>query len=241
MKRTVLITGANKGIGFETAKQLIQQGYFVYLGCRDLEKGNEAVAQLASEGLTDAQAIALDVTRNDSLLAAAQQIGEQDGRLDILINNAGIPGSMPQNASEVEIDNMRTVFETNFYGVVRTTQAFVPLLKQSGLAVVVNVSSDLGSLGNQTNPGFKHFEVKPTAYVASKAALNAYTVTLAYEFKDAGFKVNSVNPGYTKTDFNNNSGPKPVDVAAETIVKYAILDQDGPTGKFFSDYGETPW
>ncbi len=241
MKKTVLITGANKGIGYESAKQLIAKGYFVYIGCRDLEKGKEAVAQLASEGLTDAEAILLDVTQNESILAAAVRIGEKDGKLDVLINNAGIPGDMPQNASEVATENIRTVFETNFYGVIQTTQAFVPLLKKSGLPTVVNVSSDLGSLGNQTNPSFKHYEVKPTAYVASKSALNAYTVMLAYEFKDAGFKVNSVNPGYTKTDFNNNSGPKPVDVAAETIVKYATLDQDGPTGKFFSEEGETQW
>ena len=237
MKKKVLITGGNKGIGFETAKQLLARNYFVYIGCRDKEKASEALSQLKALGFNDVEALALDVTSEESIKLAAAQIDS----LDVLINNAGIPGSYPQKASETSQENLRNVFDTNFFGLIQTTQAFIPLLKQSETPRIVNVSSDLGSLGYHSNPEWEHYDVKLLAYCSSKTALNAFTVMLAYEFKDTNFKINSVNPGYTKTEFNNNQGPKPVEEAGELIVKYAILDDNGPTGKFFSEGGESPW
>jgi len=241
MKKTALITGANKSIGFETARQLLAQGYFVYIGSRDKNRGTEAIEKLNAEGFTDAEVLILDVADAASVTQAAKELGDKIPHLDVLINNAGISGVYPQDASNTTQENIRTVFETNFFGVIETTQAFLPLLKKADEPRIVNVSSDLGSLGNQTNPEFRHFEVKPTAYCTSKAALNAYTIMLAYELRDTNFKVNSVNPGYTATDFNNHTGYKTVEEAAEPIVKYAIIGSDGPTGKFFSDFGETPW
>jgi NAD(P)-dependent dehydrogenase (short-subunit alcohol dehydrogenase family) len=241
MKKTALITGANKSIGFETARQLLAQGYFVYIGSRDRNRGNEAIEQLKAEGYTDAEVLVIDVADAASVTQAAKELSEKISNLDVLINNAGIPGAYPQDASTTTQENIRTVFDTNFFGVIQTTQAFLPLLKKSDAPRIVNVSSDLGSLGNQTNPEYRHYEVKLTAYCSSKTALNAYTVMLAYELRDTNFKVNSVNPGYTATDFNNHTGYKTVEEAAEPIAKYATIGSDGPTGKFFSDFGETPW
>ncbi|MCO6147776.1 SDR family oxidoreductase [Flavobacterium sp. NRK1] len=241
MKKTALITGANKSIGYETARQLLAQGYFVYIGSRNKNRGNDAIEKLKAEGYSNTEVLMIDVTNSESITEAAKELSNKIPHLDVLINNAGIPGVMPQEASNTTQENVRTVFDTNFFGVIETTQAFLPLLKKSAEPRIVNVSSDLGSLGNQTNPDFRHFEVKPTAYCASKAALNAYTVMLAYELRDTNFKVNSVNPGYTATDFNNHTGYKTVEEAAKPIVKYAVIGSDGPTGKFFSDFGETPW
>ncbi|TLU92369.1 SDR family oxidoreductase [Dyadobacter sediminis] len=241
MKRTALITGANKSIGFETARQLLSLNYSVYIGSRDAEKGLKAVEQLKSEGFEDVDMLQIDVTDAASIHAAAAELTGKVAQLDVLVNNAGIPGVMPQNASEITQENLRNIFDTNFFGVVQTTQAFIPLLKKSDEPRIVNVSSDLGSLGNHTNPDYAHFDVKVTGYCSSKTALNAFTVMLAYEFRDSKFKINSVNPGYTATDFNGHTGYKKVEEAAEVVVRYAIIGADGPNGKFFSDYGETPW
>jgi len=242
MKETVLITGANKSLGLETARQLLAKGgYFVYIGSRDINRGTDAVNQLKSEGFTDVEVLQIDVTDAQSIEQAAKTLAAKTPHLDVLVNNAGIPGGFPQEASLVTQENIRTVFDTNFFGVIQTTQAFIPLLKKAAVPRVVNVSSDLGSLDNHSNPEWRHYDVKLTAYCASKTALNAYTVMLAYEFKDAGFKVNSVNPGYTATDFNNHTGYKTVEEGAEPIVKYATVGSEGPTGKFFSAEGETGW
>lgn len=241
MKKTVLITGANKSIGFETARQLLAQGYFVYIGSRDRARGDAAVKQLNDEGYADAEVLVIDVTSQASVNAAAAELESKIAQLDVLINNAGIPGIFPQEASLVTQENIRTVFDTNFFGVIQTTQAFLPLLKKSPEPRIVNVSSDLGSLGYHTNPEWRHYDVKLTAYCSSKTALNAYTVMLAYELRDTAFKVNSVNPGYTATDFNNHTGYKTVEEGAEPITKYATIGADGPTGKFFSAEGESPW
>lgn len=241
MKGTVLITGANKSIGFETARQLLQQGYFVYIGSRDIEKGQAAVAALQSDGYQDVDTVQLDVTDPDSVSQAFEVVAAKTGRLEVLINNAGVPGAIPQNASEVGSDNIRRVFETNFFGVIQTTQTFLPLLRKSANPRIVNVSSDLGSLANHSNPDYEFYHVKIMAYASSKTALNAFTVMLAYELGPEGFRVNSVNPGYTATDFNHHSGYKSVSEGAEVIVRYATIDGDGPNGKFFSDYGETAW
>ncbi len=241
MKKTALITGANKSIGFETAKQLLMQGYKVFIGSRDTERGEKAVNELKSAGYDDVESLQLDVTDGELIRLAAELLANKLPQLDVLINNAGIPGIYPQEAGSVTQDNLRTVFDTNFFGLIAVTQAFLPLLKKSDAPRIVNVSSDLGSLGLNTDREYRHYEVKPVAYNASKAALNMYTVILAYELRDTNFKVNSVNPGYTATDFNNHTGYKTVEEAAAPIVKYATVGEEGPTGKFFSDYGDTPW
>jgi NAD(P)-dependent dehydrogenase (short-subunit alcohol dehydrogenase family) len=237
--KTVLITGANKGIGFATARQLLRLGHFVFLGSRDLQRGKDAVQRLKDEGLTNVELLAIDVADKESVDASARDLSARVDRLDVLINNAAIAGQMPQNASAVAIENIRQVFDTNFFGVIQTTQALIPLLKKSGEPCIVNVSSDLGSLGNHTDPDYPFVDVKLTAYCSSKTALNAFTVMLAYEFP--GFRINSVNPGYTATDLNQHRGHKKVEEGAAVIVRYALLDGSGPTGKFFSDEGETRW
>ncbi|AKD54960.1 SDR family oxidoreductase [Spirosoma radiotolerans] len=244
--KTVLITGANKSIGFETARQLLQEGYFVYLGSRDEQKGQQAVSQLQAEGLTNVEPIEIDVDNIESIKAAREVLGRKTQALDVLINNAGISGSMPQTALEADISVFRQVLETNFFGVIEVTQAFIDLLKQSPEPRIVNVTSGLGSLTLHSDPTWKYYAVKPASYVASKAALNAYTIMLAHDLRDSSFKVNAVDPGYTATDFNHHSGPGTVPDAAARVVKAAVLGPDGPTGQFFSDdnvpeTGISPW
>ncbi|GAB3569042.1 SDR family NAD(P)-dependent oxidoreductase [Spirosoma luteolum] len=233
--KTVLITGANKSIGFETARQLLRLGYYVYLGCRDGQKGQQAADQLMAEGLTQVEPILLDVDDPASVREARVRLGQKTDRLDVLINNAGVHGNVPQTALDTAVSQVRTVFDTNFFGVIEVTQAFIDLLRESPEPRIVNVTSGLGSLASQADPSWKYYPVKPTAYVASKAALNAYTIVLAYDLRDTAFKVNAVDPGYTATDFNNHSGPGTVPDAAARVVKAATLGPDGPTGLFFSD------
>ncbi|GAB3792616.1 SDR family NAD(P)-dependent oxidoreductase [Spirosoma humi] len=244
--KTALITGANKSIGFETARQLLQQGYFVYLGSRDGQKGQQAVSQLQSEGLTQVEAIEIDVDNVESIKAAREVLGQKTQTLDVLINNAGIHGAMAQTTPEADARVFRQVFETNFFGVIDVTQTFIDLLKQSPEPRIVNVTSGLGSLTLHSDPAWKYYAVKPASYVTSKAALNAYTLVLAYDLRNTSFKVNAVDPGYTATDFNNHSGPGTVPDAAARVVKAAMLGPDGPTGQFFSDdnvpeTGISPW
>lgn len=233
--KTVLITGANKSIGFETARQLLQQGYYVYLGSRDISKGQQAVAQLHSEGLTQVEPVEIDVDNIASIKAAREVVGKKTKVLDVLINNAGIGGSFVQTPLETDASLFKQVFETNFFGVIEVTQAFIDLLKQSPQPRIVNVTSGLGSLTLHNDPSWKYYHVKPVCYVSSKAALNAYTIVLAYSLRDTPFKVNAVDPGYTATDFNNHTGTQTVSVAAANVVKASVLGPDGPTGVFFSD------
>lgn len=244
--KTVLITGANKSIGFETARQLLKIGYYVYLGSRTEQRGQQAVEQLRSEGYENVEAILIDVEDSTSVRAARQTLGSKTEVLDVLINNAGISGDFPQTAAEVDINVFRKVFETNFFGVIETTQAFLDLLKKSSEPRIVNVTSGLGSLTLHSDPDWKYYHVKGACYTSSKAALNAYTVVLAYELRDTAFKVNAVDPGYTATDFNHHSGPGTVEDAAARLVKAAVLTPNGPTGQFFSDdnmpgTGISPW
>jgi NAD(P)-dependent dehydrogenase (short-subunit alcohol dehydrogenase family) len=239
--KTVLITGANKGLGFETAKQLAQLDYFVYIGSRDKDKGHRAKEELHSSGLGNVDVVELDVTKSDSIKKARQTLETKIEQLDVFINNAGIRGEVPQLASKIPIEIMREVFETNFFGVIQVTQAFIPLLEKSELPIIVNVTSDLGSLTLRSDPNSNIYHFERACYGPSKTALNAYTVALAAELRDSKFKVNCVNPGYTATDFNNFTGTKPVAQGASVIVKYALLDESGPTGKYFSEEGETPW
>jgi NAD(P)-dependent dehydrogenase (short-subunit alcohol dehydrogenase family) len=240
-----LITGANKSIGFETARQLLQKGYYVYLGSRNLENGLEAVETLKTEGLTDVEAIQIDVSDDESVKTARAEIGKKTEVLDVLVNNAGISGGVPQTTS-TNIAVFKQVFDTNLFGAVRVTQAFMDLLQKSAQPRIVNVTSGLASLTLHSDPTYKHYQVKTAVYSPSKAALNMFTIVLAYELRDTPFKVNAVDPGYTATDFNQHSGPGTVQDAAAQLVKYATNDADGPTGKFFSDdnspeTGESPW
>jgi NAD(P)-dependent dehydrogenase (short-subunit alcohol dehydrogenase family) len=233
--RTVLITGANKGIGFETAKQLAQLGYYVYLGSRDETRGAEAIKKLRDSGITNVESIRIDVTDSRSIQQAAAELESRIGSLDILINNAGIAGAQPQRIATTDIDVLRTVFETNFFGAVQTTQHFLPLLQKSAAPVIVNVSSELGSLarhsGAERNPNWDNFD----AYSCSKTALNAFTLALANQFRNTRFRINSVTPGYTATDLNQHRGLQTAGQGAGFIVKYATIGPDGPTGKFLKD------
>lgn len=254
--KTALITGANKGIGLETAKQLLEKGFYVYIGSRDLQKGLKVAERLKAEGFPQVEAIQIDVTDDDSVKNARIAIGSKTDVLDVLINNAGISGVkadangnyIPQTwtASEASIDTFREVYETNVYGVVRVTQAFLDLLKESSEPRIVMVSSTVGSLTLQTDPTWPAYEFgKFAVYGSSKSALNMYTVHLAYELKDTAFKINMVDLGYTKTDFTNFNGGEVVE-AAKRVVKYALIGQEGPTGRFFSEEtnsetGEIGW
>ncbi|WP_022822636.1 SDR family oxidoreductase [Hymenobacter norwichensis] len=244
--KTALITGANKSIGLETARQLLQLGYYVYLGSRDLQNGQQAVEQLQSEGLSTVEPLQLDVTDSASIAAARQALGQKTQVLDVLINNAGILGGMVQPASSTYISLIKEVFETNVFGVIEVTQAFIDLLRAAPEPRIVNVTSGLGSLTLHNDPSWKYYAVKGAAYQPSKAALNAYTIMLAYELRDTPFKINAVDPGYTATDFNHHSGPGSVSDAAARVVKAAVLGPDGPTSQFFSDdnapeTGISPW
>lgn len=238
--KTVLITGANKGIGFETAKQLAQSGYFVYLGSRNKIKGLEALEKLKALGINNVDCIEIDVTNINSIKSARKELEVKVKQLDVLINNAGIGGGQAQNLSTGEIENLRKVFDTNFFGAVQTTQQFIPLLKKSNEPRIVNVSSGLGSLtihSSTQNPNYAIYD----AYSCSKTALNAFTVLLAKEFRNTNFKINSVTPGYTATDLNHFQGTQTPEQAAKVIVKYATVDKDGPTGKFLKEDGEVDW
>ena len=244
--KKVLITGANKSIGFETARQLLQKGFHVYLGSRTLQNGQEAVEKLKAEGLTEVEAVQIDVTDDESVKTASVEIGKKTDMLDVLINNAGITGGMPQSALTATTDQFKEAFETNVFGVVRVTQAFIDLLKKSPEPRIVNVSSSQGSLTLANDPTYPYYKHKGAVYQPTKSALNMYSIILAYELRDTPVKVNMVDPGFIKTDFNNHRGTGTVEEAAGRIIKYALIDQNGPTGKFFSEEynpqtGEIPW
>lgn len=245
--KTALITGANKGIGFETARYLLQQGYFVYLGTRNAALGTAAVATLQGfktvGGLdSNCELLELDVTSQSSVDAAAATLTAKDVTLDVLINNAGILGAFPAPEGAEGTVNAQQVFDTNYFGPIRVTTAMLPLLQKSAQPRIVNVSSEVGSLQLHQDPSWAFYQLKDKAYVPSKTALNFYTIMLAYQLADTPFKVNSVCPGYTSTAMNNYSdgAGKPED-AARTIAGYAMLDDDGPSGKFFKAAGEIPW
>lgn len=244
--KSALVTGANKSIGFEVAKQLAQKGIYVYLGSRNLENGKAAVDKLKSEGIDNVEAIQLDITNDESVKQARETIGNKTKSLDILINNAGIYGGYPQSAFDATIEQFKAAYDANVFGVVRITQAFIDLLKNSSAPRIVNVSSSQGSITLHSDPSYKYYDYKGVVYLTSKSALNMYTVVLAYELKDTNFKVNAVCPGYTKTDFNGHRGTGTLEDAGKRIVKYALIDKSGPTGKFFSEEnnpetGEIPW
>ncbi|MGW7296767.1 SDR family oxidoreductase [Streptomyces sp. NPDC054829] len=233
---TTLITGANKGLGFETARRLLEAGHTVYVGSRDEERGRRAAERLG------ARFVLLDVTDDVSVTAAARTI-EADGGLDVLINNAGIEARDAENRVPVPADTtadaVRTVFETNVFGVVRVTHAFLPLLQKSAAPVIVNVSSGLASLTALSDPASPAHFYAGLAYPASKSAVNMLTVQYAKAFPQ--IRVNAVEPGFTATDLNGRTGTQTVEEGAEIIVRMALAGEDGPTGGYFSAEGPLPW
>lgn len=244
--KSALITGANKSIGYEIARQLLSKGYYVYLGSRNVENGLKAVEKLKAEYFDNVEMICIDVTDQDSVKTARVEIGEKTDVLDVLINNAGISGGMPQSAIETDMDVFKKVFETNLFGVIRVTQVFMDLLRKSDEPRIVNVTSGMGSMTLHSDPTWESYQFKAPVYDTSKAALNMYTIQLAYELRDTPFRVNAVDPGFTKTDFNNNMGTAPVELGASRIVKYILINNDGPTGGYFSQQNNpetevSPW
>jgi len=243
--KTLFITGANKGIGLETARQSLQKGFYVYLGSRNFQNGIEAVEKLKTDGYANVEAIQIDVTDQASVNAARDKITGKTKALDVLINNAGISGIYPQPTLNTDIEVFKEVFDTNVYGVVRVTAAFIDLLKKSSEPRIVNVSSGQGSLGLASDPMAPYYHYKGAVYPASKSALNMYSVNLAYELKDTNVKVNLVCPGYTSTDFTGHEGTGTVKEASERILKYALISNDGPTGQFFCEeimpFTACPW
>ena len=233
--KSALVTGANKGIGLEVARQLARNGFYVYMGSRSLERGLSAVDKLKAEGLDTVEAVALDVTNPESVKAARIAIGQKTSGLDVLVNNAGISGGFGQSALTTTIDQYRIVYETNVFGVVRVTQAFIDLLKASLAPRIVNVSTSMASLTLAADLTDPNYATRFVMYQSSKSALNMYTVNLAHELRDTAFKVNAVCPGYTQTDFTNHQGTSTAEEAGQRIVKYALIGEDGPTGKFISE------
>lgn len=234
--KKVLITGANKGIGFVTAKLLLQKGYYVYLGSRNIKNGTSAVEKFKAEGLTNVECIQIDVTDDNSVNTTREEIIKRTSVLDILINNAGINGGNdPYTALEATPEEFQAAFNVNVIGTSRVTKAFIDFLKKSEEPRIVNLSTSVGSLTLQSDPTWPAYNyAKYAVYAASKAALNMYTIHLAYELRDTNFKVNAVCPGLTATDFTFGNGGE-VETAARRVVKYATIGQNGPTGKFFSE------
>ena len=234
-KKVALITGANKGIGFETARQLGKLGYTVLLGSRDALKGEVAARQLRGEGI-DARVVKLDVTRQSDIDAVARLVEREFGALDVLVNNAGVmleKGWTQNTTSETRLENLRATFEANVFAVVALTNALLPALKKAAAARIVNVSSLLGSVSLQATPGSPTYGTKLFAYNASKAALNMFTIHLAHELRGTKIKVNSAHPGWVKTDLGGSAAPMDAVEGAKTEVQLATLPEDGPTGGFF--------
>jgi NAD(P)-dependent dehydrogenase (short-subunit alcohol dehydrogenase family) len=241
-KRVALITGANKGIGLETARQLGEQGITVLVGARDLKRGEAAAAQLKAEGI-DARALKLDVLDPNDGKAAAATIEREFGRLDILVNNAGIAlEDMGANSTlTTSEETLRKTFDTNFFAVVALTNAMLPLLRKSAAGRIVNLSSILGSLKLHATEGSPIYNAKMFAYDASKSALNAYTIHLAHALRETKIKVNSAHPGWVKTDLGGEGAMMEIVEGAKTSVRLATLPEDGPTGGYFHLNDALPW
>jgi len=242
MTTIALITGANKGIGLATARLLGEAGMTVLIGARNAERGEAAAKELAQDGL-DASFVLLDVTDEASARAAADAVGSAQGRLDVLINNAGIAiGDASRAApSQTPLETMRTTFETNVFGLVAVTNAFLPLLHKSAAGRIVNVSSEVGSIASMLDRTSPLWPMASIPYPASKAALNMVTAMYAKELADSLIKVNAANPGYCATDLNGNSGPRTPAQGAAAAIEYATIGEDGPSGGYFNDEGRVPW
>ncbi|MFF2015265.1 SDR family oxidoreductase [Paenibacillus sp. NPDC058177] len=239
-KKTVLITGANKGIGYETAQQLGAVGFTILVGARSEDRGKEAAAKLESEGIS-ASNIVLDVTDQATIDAAFRTIDEQFGSLDVLINNAGVLLEQGTFPSQLELIDLKTTFETNFFGMFAVTKAMIPLLTKSLAGRVVNVSSGVGSLTLLSDAASQFANFHLLAYSSSKAAVNALTIMFAKEFKNTPLKFNAVEPGPTSTDLTGNAGFRSANQAAKIIVDLATISEEGPTGGYFDEYGKLPW
>ncbi len=233
------MTGANKGIGFETVRQLGKQGFTVLLGARDEERGEKAAQTLRDEGL-DVRFLSLDVTDENSVRAAAQKVESDFGKLDVLINNAGIALDR-MSPSQLPVEIMRRTYDTNVFAPVTVIQAMLALLKKSSAARIVNVSSSLGSLTQHSDPNWEYAGINLLAYTSSKTALNAVTVQFAKELRELGIKVNAACPGYVATDLNGHSGTRTVEQGATISVRLATLPDDGPSGGFFDENGVVAW
>jgi len=238
--KVALITGANKGIGFEVARQLGRHGVTVFLGVRNPHLGKRAEEKLRADG-ADAYFIELDVTKPDIVTRAADQLRAQHNRLDILVNNAGVHGAGDGPPSTVDPGAVRQALDVNFFGVLSVTQAMLPLVRNSPSGRIVMVSSGLGSLTLNGDPNWQFAGVKRLGYNGSKAILNMLTVQLAWELRDTPIKVNTVNPGFTATDLNGHRGTQTVEEGAAETVRQALITDDAPSGGFFETGGVVPW
>jgi NAD(P)-dependent dehydrogenase (short-subunit alcohol dehydrogenase family) len=227
----ILITGANKGLGREAARRLLEAGHEVWIGARDAGRGEAAAAELG------ARFVQIDVTDDASVASARDRVAAAGG-LDVLVNNAGILGARGQ-VGETTVDDLRHVYETNVFGIVRVSQVFLPLLAAGAAPVVVNVSSGMGSLGRTTDPGRIESKIVGLPYTSSKSAVNMLTSQYAKAYPQ--MRINAVDPGYTATDFNGNSGPQSIGEGTDAIVAAAQLGPDGPTGAFIDRDGTVPW
>jgi len=249
-KLVALVTGANQGIGLQIAKDLVAHGLTVLVGSRSLERGEAAARTIDG----DARALQLDVTDKASIAAAAERIRKELGRLDVLINNAAISNTRRRpdetieeyakstRPSNVSLDEVRAVWETNVFGVLAVYQAMLPLLREAPAAHIVNVSSGVGSLTMNSDPAYPYRWLFGPVYPASKTALNAMTLAMAIELEQLGIKVNAVSPGFTKTNLNNYAGTETVEEGAAEAVRVALLGPDGPTGTFtHTKLGTLPW
>lgn len=239
-RRIALVTGANKGIGLEIARQLAQADIRVFMGARDPQRGRDAAAGLAAEGLA-VEAIAIDLDDEATIADAAKRLAAACGRLDILVNNAGIVDAADGPPSAAATGAMRRLMETNFIGALAVTQAMLPLLRKSRAGRIVNLASSLGSLAINGDPTSPYHSARLIGYNASKAALNMLTVQLAAELKDTSIIVNSVAPGYVRTDLTGHNGFMTPEEGARLPVRYALLDDGAVSGRFFAPEGEAPW
>jgi NAD(P)-dependent dehydrogenase (short-subunit alcohol dehydrogenase family) len=245
-QKIAFITGGNRGLGFQTALQLKDAGVKVVIGSRDLAQGEQAVAKLRAAG-ADADVLRFDITKPADYQAAYDYFNSKYGRLDILVNNAGIaggvfPGTGPEHtAAQVPMDLLHKVFDTNFFAQVALTEALLPLLKKSPAGRIVNLSSILGSLTLHADPKSPIYNAKSFAYDASKTALNAFTVHLAWELRDTSIKVNSAHPGWVKTDMGGPEAPMELSEGGKTSAALALLPNDGPTGGYFHLGQPLPW
>src|SRR5579863_7195329 len=234
-KRIALVTGANQGVGLQVAKELVANGVTVLVGSRNFERGEAAAREIGAGAI----ALQLDVTDRVSIADAAERIREEFGRLDLLVQNAAISNTRKGNAS---LDEVRTVWETNVFGVLAVYQAILVLLRESSDARIVNVSSAVGSLMSNADPDYPYHPMFGPVYPASKAALNAITLAMMVELESTGIKVNLVSPGFTRTNLNGYSGTQSVEEGSREVVRVALLGPDGPTGTFTRwENGTIPW
>ncbi|WP_433894757.1 SDR family oxidoreductase [Streptomyces sp. CA-111067] len=238
-KTVALVTGANKGIGYEIAAGLGALGWSIGVGARDDERREAAVQKLRAAGI-DAFGVPLDVTDDASVAAAARLIEQRTGRLDVLVNNAGVTGGHPQEPTTAAVSAVRTAVETNVIGVIRVTDTLLPLLRRSASPRIVNMSSTVGSLARQTTPGAETGPIS-IAYAPSKTFLNAVTVQYAKQLQGTGILINAACPGYCATDLNGFRGVRTPEQGAAIAIRLASLPDGGPTGGFFDEDGVVPW